>query len=205
MNKLIIIGASGHGKVVADAAVKTKKYKEIYFLDDNPDLEVCMGFPVIARTEAFPNWIDEAEYFVAIGNSKIREKIIRQLTDKKAKIATLIHPDACIGMNVRIEFGTVVMAGAVINSDTAIGTGVIINTACSVDHDNRIGDYAHICVGAHLAGTVCVGRHTWIGAGAVVSNNLTVCEECMIGAGAVVVKDIKEGGTYIGVPAKKVK
>ena len=95
------------------------------------------------------------------------------------------------------------MAGAVINTDTTIGEGCIINTCSSVDHDNRLGDFVHVAVGAHLCGTVEVGRRTWIGAGATVSNNISVCDDCILGAGAVVVKDIKEKGTYIGVPAEK--
>ena len=97
------------------------------------------------------------------------------------------------------------MAGAVINSGARIGTGCIVNTCASVDHDCNVGDYVHIAVGSHLCGTVSMGDETWIGAGAIVSNNISICSECMIGAGAVVVKDIKESGTYVGVPAKKVR
>lgn len=202
MKKLIIIGASGHGKVVADIALKTEKYTEICFLDDNPDVGECMGFPIIGKVASFDQWINEAEYIVAIGNSHVREKITNQLLEKNAILATLIHPNACIGINVEIGAGTVVMAGAIINSNTRIGDGVIINTASSVDHDNVVGDYCHVSVGAHLAGTVHLKKHTWIGAGATISNNITVCKECMIGSGAVVVKDIEESGTYVGVPAK---
>lgn len=204
MKKLIIIGASGHGKVVADIAQKTEKYTGICFLDDNPDVKECMGFPIIGKVGSFEEWIHEAEYIVAIGNSHVREKITNQLLDKNATMATLIHPNACIGMNVEIGTGTVVMAGAIINSNTKIGNGVIVNTASSVDHDNVIENYSHVSVGAHLAGNVHVKNHTWIGAGATISNNITVCEECMIGSGAVAVKNIEESGTYVGVPARKI-
>lgn len=203
MNTLIIIGASGHGKVVADIALKTDRYKDIYFLDDNLEVKECMGFPVVGTLDEIHKWVDKAEYIVAIGKSDVREKITIQLKDSDAQIATLIHPKASIGMNVQIGSGTVVMAGAVINPGTRIGEGVIINTSSSVDHDNEIGDYCHISVGAHLAGTVHVGKHTWIGAGTTVINDLSICEGCMVGAGAVVIKDIEESGTYVGVPAKR--
>ena len=97
------------------------------------------------------------------------------------------------------------MAGAVINPGTHIGKGCIINTCSSVDHDCIVGDYVHIAVGSHLCGTVIVGDGTWIGAGATVSNNVSICTNCIIGAGAVVVNDIKECGTYVGVPARRIK
>ena len=97
------------------------------------------------------------------------------------------------------------MAGAVINPGAQIGIGCIINTSSSVDHDCVVEDYVHISVGAHLSGTVRVGKGTWIGAGAIVSNNINICGGCMIGAGAVVIKDIAEPGTYVGVPAKKLR
>lgn len=205
MEKLIIIGASGHGKVVADIAQKTNKYSEIFFIDDNPKIKECLGYKVVGTCQDIEKWIPEAEFFVAIGNSRIRENIISSLLEKKASITTLIHPHACIAESVEIGLGTVVMAGVVINPDTKIGTGVIVNTSSSIDHDNIIEDYCHVSVGTHLAGTVHVQKHTWIGEGALVSNNMNICGECTIGAGAVVVKDIDEKGTYVGVPARKMK
>ena len=205
MKKLIIIGASGHGKVVADIAQKTNRYSEICFIDDNPEVKECMGYKVIGTCQDIEKWIPEAEFFVAIGNSYVRESMLTSLLEKQASIATLIHPQACIAECVEIGLGTVVVAGVVINPDTKIGKGVIINTSSSIDHDNVIGDYCHISIGAHLAGTVHVQKRTWIGAGAIVSNNINICEECTIGAGAVVVKDIDEKGTYVGVPARKMK
>ena len=201
-DKLIIIGAGGHGKVVADVALSMNRYEEVCFLDDSTQGEI-LGLPVVGKSEDYIKWVDEAEFFVAIGNSKVRELFQEKLIEMNAEIATLVHKSAVIGTNVRIGEGTVVMAGAVINADTNIGNGVIVNTSCSIDHDNVIEDYCHISVGSHLAGTVKVGKHTMIGAGATVINNISICEECMIGAGAVVVKDIAAAGTYIGVPAEK--
>lgn len=199
MNRLIIIGASGHGKVIADIAVKIG-YTDIAFLDDRADVTDCAGFPVLGSTKEYAQFPD-ADFFFGIGNPNVRERFHRLLNGYS--VVTLIHPDAVISRRVEIGKGTVVMAGAVINTDTTIGEGCIINTCSSVDHDNRLGDFVHVAVGAHLCGTVEVGHRTWIGAGATVSNNISVCDDCLIGAGAVVVKDIKEKGTYIGVPAEK--
>lgn len=193
MNRLIIIGASGHGKVIADIAVKNG-YSDIVFLDDNDALNECAGYPVIGKTTESEKL--EGDKIVAIGNAKIRERI-----QSRINVVSLIHPSAVIGSRVEIGSGTVVMAGAIINADAKIGKGCIINTAASVDHDCKVGDYSHIAVGAHLCGTVAVGDETWIGAGAIVINNVSICSNCMIGAGAVVIKDITEPGTYIGVPA----
>lgn len=198
MKKLMIIGASGHGKVIADIAVKNG-YKDICFFDDDESVKECAGFQVLGQSEKVKDIDDEV--IVAIGDAKIREKMQSSLKN----IPSLIHPAATISRRVFIDEGTVIMAGAVINSDSVIGKGCIINTGSSVDHDCLIGDYVHISVGAHIAGMVAVGARTWIGAGAIVSNNINICCDCYIGAGAVVVKDIDVPGTYIGVPARRME
>lgn len=197
MNKLIIIGASGHGKVIADIAVKAG-YEDIVFLDDDAKTDYCAGFSVVGRTSEIVDM--DGDKVVAIGNAKIREMI-----SKDIKTVTLIHPDATISRRVEIGEGTVIMAGGVVNSDSIIGKGCIINTGASVDHDCVIEDFVHVSVGAHVAGSCVIGEKTWIGAGATVSNNVNICSACVIGAGAVVIKDIKEPGTYVGVPVEKMK
>lgn len=202
MKNLIIIGAGGHGKVIADIAQKMNKYETISFLDDE-NIKESVGLPVIDKVANFEKYIKSADIFVAIGKSKIRERFIDELLSLGASLPVLIHPNATIGACVEIGVGSAIMAGAVINPDAKIGKGVIVNTCSSVDHDCIISDYAHISVGARIAGTVKIGTNTWIGAGATVSNNVDICADCMIGAGAVVVKDINRAGIYIGVPAKK--
>ena len=193
--RLVIIGASGHGRVVADIA-RLNGYEDIVFLDDNKDVKECGGYPVIGDSSTAP----DGEIFVAVGNFRIRKMLMERYSDRVMPV--LIHPNAVIAKDVKIGAGTVVMAGAVINPDTVIGAGCIINTCSSVDHDCNVGDFVHVAVGAHLCGTVNVEESTWIGAGATVSNNINICGNCMIGAGAVVVKDIIEEGTYVGVPAR---
>ena len=196
--KLVIIGASGHGKVVADIAKKTG-YHEIVFLDDNENIHECGGYPVVGRSHEVETI--NADVIVGIGNASIRKKIQKSIPERK--MATLIHPSAVVAEDVIIGVGTVIMAGTVINPGARIGKGCIINTCASIDQDCNVGDYVHTAVGSHLCGTVSVGDETWIGAGATVSNNISICSKCMIGAGAVVIKDAKESGIYIGVPAKR--
>ena len=201
MNNLVIVGASGHGKVVADIAEKIG-YTDIVFLDDNPNVEACGIYNVVGSCKQALSY-KNADFIVAIGNSKVRRRVQSELIEMGVHIVSLIHPNAVIATGVRIGIGTVVMAGAVINPCTEIGQGCIVNTCASVDHDCRIGDYVHVSVGAHVAGTVIIGDNTWIGAGATVSNNIEIVADCMIGAGAVVISKISELGTYVGVPARK--
>lgn len=203
MKDLVIIGAGGHGRVIADIAQKLGIYETISFLDDGNAKEI-IGLPIVGKTSDVEKYVNTADIFVAIGNSKVRGDFIERLLAMGANIPTLIHPSAAIGACVEIDVGTAIMAGAVINPCSRLGKGVILNTCSSIDHDCTIGDYAHISVGAHLAGTVIIGAHTWVGIGAVVKNGIDICGNCTIGAGAVVVKDITEEGTYIGVPARKI-
>lgn len=196
--RLVIIGAGGHGKVIADIAL-LNGYKEIVFHEIATNIKECAGFPVVGPK--LPTEFLDDDKIIAIGAAKRREMLLKETTN----LVTLVHPSAVISRRVQLGNGVVVMAGAVINSDAVIGDGAIINTGASVDHDCKIGSFAHISVGAHVAGEVTIGDRTWIGAGATVSNNVSICSDCMIGAGAVVVKDILEAGTYVGVPARKGK
>ena len=200
MKKLAIIGASGHGKVIADIA-KKNGYTDIVFLDDNDDIRECGGYSVIGQSSEAGHL--DADLIIGIGNADIRKRI--QESVPKERLATLIHPSAVLAEDVVLGAGTVVMAGAVINSGARIGSGCIINTCSSVDHDCILGDYVHIAVGSHLCGTVVVGSQTWVGAGAIVSNNISLWPSCMIGTGAVIVKNIDIAGTYTGIPAKRIR
>ncbi len=202
--KLVIIGVNGHGKVVADIATAMGNYESIAFLCNFENKTQCMGFQIIGRNEDAINYIDEADFFVAIGDGEKRKEVMEMLKEAGAMFATLIHPSSVIGSHVEIGEGTVVMPGTVIQTECKIGKGCIVNTCASVDHGSTLGDYVHVAVGARLCGLVHVGKQTWIGASATVINGIHVCENCMIGAGAVVVKNIKESGTYIGVPARRV-
>ncbi len=197
--RLIIIGAGGHGKVIADIAMKNG-YTNIAFVDDDAEGS-CMNYPIICKSFDIESQDDgNTDFVIAVGNNEIRKKIAEA---HKINWATLVHPSAQIGADVKLGEGTVVMAGAVINSCASVGKHCVINTCSVVEHDDVISDYVHISPKAALGGTVRVGERTHVGIGATVKNNIDICENCMIGAGAVVVKSITDSGTYIGVPARK--
>lgn len=202
MDRLIIIGAGGHGKVLCDVAEKMKKYRSIAFLDDMAEGD-RLGYSIIGGSADAEKYVSDSEFIVAIGSGSVRERVMNELEKLGASLATLIHPSAVVGKDVTVGAGSAIVGGAVINPSTRIGRGCIINTSSSVDHDCEIGDFSHISPGATIAGEVKIGARTWVGAGATVSNGISVCDGCIIGAGAVAVKDITEPGTYIGVPAKK--
>ncbi|WP_040372341.1 acetyltransferase, partial [Peribacillus psychrosaccharolyticus] len=135
-NKLLIIGASGHGKVVADIALKMNKWKSVAFLDDNENIESTMGIEVIGKSSEAVKYLKNSDIFVGVGNNNIREKIQRKLEAEGASIPIIIHPTSVIGNQVELSSGIVVMAGAVINCCSKIGKGCIINTGATIDHDN---------------------------------------------------------------------
>ena len=201
MNRLIIIGAGGHGKVVADNALKNG-YTDICFVDDRSTGE-CMGFPIVGTSTDIQALNDgKTDFIIGIGNNAVRRKIAEAFN---VNWVTLIHPSAQIAACVSVGKGTAVMAGAVINACATVGDHCIINTRAVIEHDNVIEDYVHISPNAALGGTVRVGEQTHVGIGATVKNNIDICEKCVIGASAAVVKNITESGTYVGVPVRKIK
>lgn len=202
-NKLVIVGASGHGKVIADIAQKMNAWKIIEFLDNDSNITSCINKKVVGGDEIILSYSKDTDFFVAIGDNSIRRAKIIELEEMGYNLTTLIHPTAVLGIDITIDVGTVVMAGTVINSGSRIGKGCIINTCSSIDHDNLIGDYVHISPGSHIAGSVSIGNECWIGCGTTIINNINVHEKCIIGAGATVVKNVIETGTYIGTPAMK--
>ncbi|MBR6593617.1 MAG: acetyltransferase [Clostridia bacterium] len=198
--QLLIIGAGGHGRVVADIA-KLRGYENVGFLDDRSDGGAVDGYPVLGDTNAFEAYKENCAFIVAIGDNCARRRLYEKLRLGGGETVSLCHPNAVVAEGVQIGKGTVIMAGAVVNTGASIGNGVILNTCCSVDHDCVVGDFCHVSVGAHLAGTVNLGENVLVGAGATVIQNVDICADCVIGAGAVVIKDVKESGTYLGVPA----
>lgn len=196
MNKdVIIIGASGYGKVIADI-VKKSGDKVIGFLDDDLSKNGVIGKidDCIKHKDVY--------FIVAIGDNRTRKMIAEKYI---IKYYTAIHPTAVIAEDVIIDDGTVVMANAVINPSAKIGRHCIINTGAIVEHGNQIADYVHVSPNATLCGTVTVGEGTHIGAGAVVNHNIEIGSNITIGAGATVVKNIEKPGVYVGVPTRELK
>ena len=201
MNRLVIIGAGGHGRVIADNALKNG-YNEICFVDDSATGD-CIGFPIVGVIGDVEKLNDgKTDFIIGIGNNATR-KIIAEKFD--VNWVSLVHPSAQLAFNARIGKGTVVMANAVVNVCASVGDHCIINTGAVVEHDNTIGNFVHMSPVTKLGGSVRIGDLTHVGIGATVSNDVDVCADCVIGAGAVVVQDIKDSGTYIGVPAREIE
>ena len=206
MNNLAILGASGHGKVIADSA-ESAGWKNIVFYDDAWPKDKTNGiWPVMGNTkDLIKNLSDYDGIVIAIGNNQ--ERILKQteLLNHGVKIVSIIHPGAQISKHVEIGAGTVVMAGAVINVDTKLGECCIVNTGATLDHDCILGNGVHISPGAHLAGSVTIGEGSWVGIGANIKQLITIGNKATIGAGAVVVNNVEESSTVVGVPAKSLK
>ncbi len=195
---VILIGAGGHGKVIADIVMRAGAHV-MGFLDDAPASDSVLGIPVLGPVSSWPQYCHNASFVLAIGANGVRRRLAGEMD---VSWFTAIHPSAQIGREAVIGPGTVIMANAVVNPQARIGAHCIVNTGAIVEHDNVIGDFVHLSPGAVLCGTVHVGEETHIGAGAVLKNNIRVCAGVVIGAGGVVIHDIETPGTYVGVPVR---
>lgn len=203
MKRLAILGASGHGKVVADTA-ECCGWQAIEFFDDAwPGLQHNGPWPVSGDATALHESLNLFDgVVVAIGNNAIRYGKLLALEAAGASICSLVHPAATVSRYAMLERGTLVFAQAVINADVRIGLGGILNTGCSVDHDCVLGAAVHISPGARLAGGVIVGDLSWVGIGASVRQLVRVGSQVVVGAGAAVTTDVADALTVVGVPAR---
>lgn len=205
--KIFVIGASGHGKVVADILLSGPSGDFQGFLDDDPQRAgtSVLGYPVQGMDAGMRDILSgsEIQVLIAIGDNGKREKLAADFDRSGVSFGTAIHPAACIGRDVKIREGTVVMAGAVVNSGSRIGQHVIINTGAIVDHDCRVGNFAHLSPAAALAGGVVVEAGAHVGTGAALLPQVRVGRGAVIGAGSVVINDVPAGTTWAGVPAQE--
>ena len=202
-DSVLIIGAGGHGKVVADAALRSGR-TIVGFLDDRADqISMIIGIPVlgpVASLDARGNQFSQV--IVAVGDAHKRMELIERLLGLGLKIPVIVDPSAVISRFATLAAGTVVLAQAAVNAGARIGMGVIVNTGATVDHDSVLGDGVHICPGVHLGGNVVVQRTSWIGVGSSVRQGICVGTNVTVGAGSVVVSDVADGEMVMGVPAK---
>lgn len=203
MKRLAILGASGHGKVVADTA-ECCGWQTIEFFDDAwPERQHNGPWTVVGDTVALRERLEAFDgVVVAIGNNVIRYNKLLELEAAGACLCSLVHPAATVSRYAVLEKGTVVFAQAVINADVRIGLGSILNTGCSVDHDCVLGTAVHISPGARLAGGVSVGDFSWVGIGASVRQVVRIGARVVVGAGAAVTTDVADALTVVGVPAR---
>jgi len=192
---MILYGASGHGKVIAEILEANNIY-DIIFWDDNTAARV-FEFRVF---KPFESIIDQ-KMIISIGNNTVRKKISEK-TCKQFTFATAIHPNSIISRRSIIGEGGVIMPGAVINADSAVGKHAIINSGAVIEHDCTLNDFTHVSPNATLCGNVSVGEGTHIGAAAVIKQGINIGKWCTIGAGAVIIRDIPDYAVVVGNPGK---
>lgn len=202
---LAILGAGGHGRVVADCAERLG-FERVVFFDDHATQGHNGPWSIGGNGHDLEAQLQQFDAFVVgIGNNQARLSKHKKLLALGGRPATLIHPDASVSTHASIGPGSVVLAGAVVNIGTRVGAACIINTSASVDHDCILADGAHVSPGAHLAGGISVGETSWVGIGAAIREGVTIGHQVCIGAGAVVVKSVPDGLTVVGNPARPMK
>lgn len=182
---LLIIGAGGHGRAIAELALLAG-WSKLEFVDDrHGQIDSVDGHPIIGSTSSLDNLIkQEQSCFVAIGNQNIRSSLLEKIESLGGKIISLIHPRAWVSNSATIGAGTAIMSGAVVGTHAKLGKGVIINANATADHDVELGDYAHLGVGVSLAGGVQVHSKAWLQAGCSAGYNVVVPSGSIIPPGA---------------------
>jgi len=201
--RVLILGAGGHAKVVADI-LEISGHVVVGFLDDDPTLWETqrLGLPVLGSIAQYADFASEGA-IVAIGSNPTRKEICGQLENSAhPHWVNALHPSAILARSARLGIGVAIMPTAVVNADAVIGDHVIINTGATVDHDCQLASYSHVAPGAHLAGEVVVGQGVLIGIGATVAPGCVIGDWTTIGAGATVIHNIPDHVVATGTPAR---
>lgn len=204
MNDLFLIGYSGHAFVVCDIFLSNGIKPYAYFDNEKKSVNPYhLKYLGSERNHEELSLLNNADYFVAIGDNKIRHKVITSIQNSISKMPiNAIHKNASISTTAVLGKGIMIGDGAIINACTKIGNGVISNTQSVIEHECNIGAYSHIAPGAILCGNVQVGAHTFIGARAVIKQGINIGQHVTIGAGAVIIKDIPDYSKVVGNPQK---
>jgi sugar O-acyltransferase (sialic acid O-acetyltransferase NeuD family) len=206
----LIIGAGGHGKVVADILRSGTLYRPIGFVDADPklaDTRVSL-LPVFGAIHLLGRLVTQhriGAVIIAIGDNRARASYARAVDDLRLPLINAVHSSAVVSPTATLGRNVVIAANAVVATEARIGDFSIVNTAATVDHECEIATAVHICPGAHLAGRVRVDADAFIGLGAQIIQCLKIGSSAVIGAGAVVLQDIPPGATVVGVPARVIK
>lgn len=198
-SKILLYGASGHGKVIIECA-ESNAIKVNGIFDDNSQAEKLLNCPIVGSYDSkkYP----ELPLIISIGNNLIRKQVSQKVTHRPF---TTIHTSAVISPSSLIGEGSVILHGSIVQASAKIGKHCIINTGATIDHDCAIEDFVHVSPQATLCGNVKIGEGTHIGAGATVIQGINIGKWATIGAGAVVVEDIPDYAIAVGCPAKIIK
>jgi sugar O-acyltransferase (sialic acid O-acetyltransferase NeuD family) len=218
----LIFGASGFAKEV-DWLINeiyqndnSVDFRPDYFVAHKEDSKVGMiinNIPVISEDDAITKFAHSTEYlvnvFVSVGSPNLKEKIVNNIIDlKNFQFPTIIHPNVSFDKRTeRVKFGqgVIICSKNVLTTDIEIGSFVHVNLSCTIGHDSMIGAFSTISPGVNISGNVNLKKSTFVGTNATILENVSVVSNVIIGAGAVVSKSLNEPGTYVGVPAKKIK
>jgi sugar O-acyltransferase (sialic acid O-acetyltransferase NeuD family) len=209
--KVIIVGSSGHSKVIIDIFEKENKYQIVGLLDAFRKIgEETLGYKVIGKEDNLPELLSkfpDCKIFIAIGDNWIRKKVMDKIIEIVPNInfATTIHPSAQLGKNVKIGKGVAIMAGAIINSDTIIEDFTIINTKASIDHDSKMLKFSSLAPNVTTGGNVSIGEFSAISIGATIKHGISIGKHSVIGAGALLMKNCGDNLIMYGIPAKEIR
>lgn len=200
-----VLGAGGHGRVIADTATVSGRWSDIIFFDDNSVGSCIANTWSVAGTFAdfFGDQNNCDAAIVGIGDNKSRKSAQEKIIGAGIPIATVVHPNAFVSPRAKLGIGVVVFAGVQIQLGADIGNGCIINTSATIDHDCVLGDFVHVSPGARIAGGVVIGSQTWIGIGAVIKEKVVIGKGSIVGAGSVVLNDVPDNTVVVGVPATR--
>jgi sugar O-acyltransferase (sialic acid O-acetyltransferase NeuD family) len=207
--RILIVGAGGHGQVVADILLAQRAAGDavevVGYVDDDAALhgQERLGIRVLGPITAIAR-IEHDAIVVAVGDNVRRAHLHDRLGNLPRRFAVARHPTAVVGCGASVGDGTMVCTRAVVGCASAVGRGVILNTACTIDHHAQIGDFVHVAPGVHLGGDVSVGAGSLIGIGAVVLPGVSIGSRAVVGAGAVVTRDVPDCATVVGVPASRI-
>ncbi len=205
MKPLVMVGAGSGSlpRVVAEAMVARGSPLAGYLeLGDHPEPPTTpiVRLGGVDRLDD-PAFLGEFDLVVAVQGER-RRALCETIIARGANLPVIAHPSAVLSPTASIGAGTIISAAVVVQSDARIGRFCVLNTACTIDHDNVLGDFVSVSPGVHTTGHVKIGDHSFVGAGSVILNGLKVGRQVTIGAGAVVIRDVPDGVTVVGNPAR---
>lgn len=204
---MLIVGAGGLAKEVLEIFHQLKTTEGLFFYDDkNEDRSGLLfeRFTILKNMEAVKElFLNDNRFIVAVGKPTSRKILQENFILAGGEPVTAISPFAIVGhYGTTINEGSIVMAGTVITNNVKIGKACLINPNCVISHDTIIEDYCELSPGVKVTGACTIGQASSIGTGAIILPKLHVGNNVTVGAGAVVTKDVSDGQTVVGIPAK---